>query len=56
LGQVGDIGTNSRVGAYPINSALSLNSIEYPETNTLEIQSDSYYNQGFSNFTININQ
>jgi hypothetical protein len=45
---------NPNVGATIVDSAITLNSTIFPQTNKLDIVSGDYYNSGFKNFSSNI--
>ena len=45
---------NPNVGATIVDSAITLNSNIYPQTNKLDVVSGDYYNTGDNNFSVNI--
>jgi hypothetical protein len=45
---------NPNIGTTIVDSVITLNSNILPNTNRLDIVSDSYYNTGYSNFSVNI--
>jgi hypothetical protein len=48
------VASNSNVGAVIVDSALTLNANTYPQSNTLDVVSDTYYNIGYTNFSCDI--
>jgi len=48
------IAANPNVGPTIVDSAITLNSNVYPQTNNLDIVSSNYYNNGYTNFSVNI--
>ena len=49
------VASNPSIGATIVDSQITLNSNMYPQTNRLEIVSDRYYNNGYLNFSVDIN-
>ena len=49
------VASNPTIGATIVDSQITLNSNIYPQTNRLEIVSNRYYNNGYLNFSVDIN-
>ncbi len=53
--QVSGVGSNPQIGPVVLDSVITLNANSYPQTSNLDIVSDNYYNNGYTNFSMNIN-